>query len=256
MPCPRIRGSLSQAATLPQGREALCPHSPCGSALRALRAEEAGPAADLRTIRYGKAEVTIEVRSAAGETTHRRLEALFGIPAKRLLLVCRGRPLRTEEEVSAASAAGAQIVLLGSVSRARSSGGSLRLSLAQASGWGWRKPQLLVSALCRRMARALQSAQMRGGRLLPQRARAFLGTAAGWAAAALRCAWAFFASMLPGWEPRGGGEPDSGAEDVPGRGGHVAGGMSRRRAPRPAQAEGGAADAGGALPASWRSTDT
>lgn len=72
----------------------------------------------------------LDVRSGSGETTHKRLAQLFGIPAKRLLLVCRGRSLKTEEEVTAAALAGAAIVLLGTVAEKQ----ARRLTLCMREG--------------------------------------------------------------------------------------------------------------------------
>lgn len=127
-----------------------CP-SCCESAWRALRCQthfhftlpspkaltdlfapaQDGTTVSSTTIRYGRTEFKLDVRVAAGETNHKRLAQLFRIPAKRLLLVCRGRNLKTEEEVTQAAMAGATIVLLGTVAEKQARAGRDALALSR-----------------------------------------------------------------------------------------------------------------------------
>jgi hypothetical protein len=51
--------------------------------------------AETRTVRFGRQEYELDVRTAAGETLTQRLIQLFGIPPDRLKLIYKGRVLVT-----------------------------------------------------------------------------------------------------------------------------------------------------------------
>jgi hypothetical protein len=67
-----------------------------------------------RRVRRGKQDWFLFVQPLEREATARRCASLFDIPRARLRLMAGGRALTTEEEIAAASDAGARVMVLGS----------------------------------------------------------------------------------------------------------------------------------------------
>ena len=55
-------------------------------------------------MRFGHTQLRLDVRAAAGETTHARVAALLNVPPARLTLLSAGRVIHTEAEARAARA--------------------------------------------------------------------------------------------------------------------------------------------------------
>lgn len=85
----------------------VCPR--CAAPLRTLAAD-AAPGAQLRTVRYGRLQLTFDVEQR--ELTRARLAALLDVPPDRLTLLAHGRRVHTEAEVAVCDG-GAALVCFG-----------------------------------------------------------------------------------------------------------------------------------------------